>query len=78
MTTERTELQGETLAFYFLCGVFCLIGRGSWFLVQAVLRLRATCMDWHCWCPTVCAAGNFEKEIHEEQTAIITGQQKTR
>lgn len=55
MTIECTELQGETLAFHFICGIFCLIGWGSW--VSCSRRTygdRTICMDWHRWCPTVC------------------------
>lgn len=55
MTIECIELQGETLAFHFICGVFCLVGWGSrLFGSRCTYRYRTICMDWHCWYPTVC------------------------
>jgi hypothetical protein len=55
MSMEHIELQGETLAFYFICGVFCLIGWVSWFFgSRCAYRYGAICMDRHCWCPAVC------------------------
>lgn len=54
MTMERTELQGEALAFYFIRGVFCFAGRGSRFLgSRCAYGYGAICVDWHCWHPAV-------------------------
>jgi len=54
-TLECVELQGETLAFHFICCIFCLIGWGGWvFGSRRTYRHRSIYMDWHCWCHTVC------------------------
>jgi hypothetical protein len=54
MTMEHIELQGETLALYFICGVFCLVGWVSRFFgSRCAYRYGAICVDWHCWCPAV-------------------------
>jgi len=54
MTTEHIELQGETLALYFICGVFRLVGWVSRFFgSRCAYRYGAIYVDWHCWCPAV-------------------------
>ena len=54
-TLECVELQGETLAFHFICCFFCLIGWGGRvFGSRRTYRHRSIYMDWHCWCHTVC------------------------
>ena len=55
MWIEFVELQGETLAFHFICCIFRLIGWGGRvFGSRRTYRHRSICVDWHCWCHTVC------------------------
>ncbi|XP_062223004.1 uncharacterized protein LOC133921920 isoform X1 [Phragmites australis] len=55
LTLRRLRVEGETLAFYFIRGVICLIGWGSGvFGSRCTYRYGTICLDWHCWCPIVC------------------------